>query len=369
MRSRSSGLFVLLLIVPLLVGLYFTYRHLFRQGSLPEGLIQANGRIEGDHITISSKFAGRVHELPVKEGDNVEPAQTLVVLDDTQIREKVAQAAEAVAAQNARVEALRMDLEVLRKEVPLAVESAEADLANGLAASAKAGAAEQQAARDALRMRQLVSQGAAAKQRGEQSDLTLTVARNENAASRSAVSRARSQLANARLGWDRIKVKEGELKALEAQLGQLNAALAEARSILSDLVIKAPCGGVILTRTADLGEVVSAGGPLMDMVDPNHLYLKVYVPEILIGKVRVGLPARIFTDCFPGREIPATVRMISSQAEFTPKEVQTPDERTKLVYAVKLYLDENPDHAITPGMPCDAVIRWKSDVPWAAPRW
>jgi len=97
--------------------------------------------------------------------------------------------------------------------------------------------------------------------------------------------------------------------------------------------------------------------------------LKVYVPEIEIGKVRLGLPARIYTDAFPDKPFPATLRYIASQAEFTPKEVQTADERVKLVYAVKLYLDENPDHRLTPGLPADAVIRWQENAPWAKPRW
>jgi HlyD family secretion protein len=95
----------------------------------------------------------------------------------------------------------------------------------------------------------------------------------------------------------------------------------------------------------------------------------VFVPETEIGRVRLGLPARIYTDAFPERPFPATVRYIASRAEFTPKEIQTPDERVKLVYAVKLYLDENPDHRLTPGLPADAVIRWKDDTPWQRPRW
>jgi HlyD family secretion protein len=369
MRSRLGSPIFLVLALPAFIGLYFAYSSLFHHAPLPEGLIQANGRIEGDHITVSSKFSGRIQSLPVQEGDIVKSGQTLIVLDDTQVRTRVTQAEKAVASLNARVEALRMDLDVLRKEVPLAIETAEAEVAHGLAVSAKAEATEQQARKDALRLQQLVSQGAASRQRGEQNELASTVARNELAASRTSVTRAKRQLAQVRLGWERIKVREGELKALEAQLDQSRAALAEAESILSDLLIKAPSDGVILTRIADVGEMTAPGAPLLDLVDQDRLYLKVFVPEILIGKVRLGLPARVHTDCFPDREIAATVRMISSRAEFTPKEVQTPDERTKLVYAVKLYLNENPDHSMTPGMPGDAVIQWKEDAPWAPPRW
>ena len=86
-----------------------------------------------------------------------------------------------------------------------------------------------------------------------------------------------------------------------------------------------------------------------------------------IGKVRIGLPAKIYIDAFPDNPFDAVVRNIASRAEFTPKEIQTPDERVKLVYAVKLYLDENPERRLTPGLPADAVIRWQEDTPWAAP--
>jgi len=118
----------------------------------------------------------------------------------------------------------------------------------------------------------------------------------------------------------------------------------------------------------DLGEVVIAGAPLLELVDLERLYLQVYVPEHQIGKVRLDLPARIYTDAFPDQPFEATIRYIASKAEFTPKEVQTPDERVKLIYAVRLYLTENPDHQLTPGLPADAIIRWKDSVAWAKPR-
>jgi HlyD family secretion protein len=110
------------------------------------------------------------------------------------------------------------------------------------------------------------------------------------------------------------------------------------------------------TPKVDTGEVVVAGAPLLELVDLDHLYLKVYVPEVQIGKLRLDLPARIYTDAFPDQPFDATVRYIASKAEFTPKEVQTPDERVKLIYAVKLYLTANSDHRWTPVSP--RCYRW-----------
>lgn len=147
------------------------------------------------------------------------------------------------------------------------------------------------------------------------------------------------------------------------------ASLDESQNVFDDLSITAPTAGTIVARFVDRGEVVSAGSPLLDIVDLDKLYLQVYVPETQIGKLRLGLPAKIYTDAFPEEPFDATVRYIASEAEFTPREVQTKDERVKLVYAVRIYLNENPDHRITPGLPADAVIRWKKETPWAPPRW
>ncbi|MCU0572356.1 MAG: efflux RND transporter periplasmic adaptor subunit [Syntrophobacteraceae bacterium] len=369
MQSRIAAPMILIISVAILAGLVMAYKHWIHNHPLPEGLIQANGRMEGDRITVSSKFSGRVQTMFVQEGDYVQSGQTLIILDDTQVRTRVSQAEKDEEALRARVEALRLDVEVLRRDVSLAIETAQAELDHMQALAAKAEAGEHQARRESLRMQRLAAEGAASRQKGEQSELAHAVARSELAASLTAVTGARKRLDQAVLGWDRIRVREGDLKETEARLGRSAAALAEARSILDDFVIKSPGDGVVLTRIANVGEMVGQGAPLLDLVDLDRLYLKVYVPEIQIGKVRLGLPARIHTDAFPDRAEPATVRMISSRAEFTPKEVQTPDERTKLVYAVKLYLDDNPDHSMTPGLPGDAVIRWKDDVPWMPPRW
>jgi HlyD family secretion protein len=249
------------------------------------------------------------------------------------------------------------------------VDTANAGIAHAEAAFAAAKASTHQARKDAARMKTLLEKGTVEKHRAEEADLAWTVARAEFATAMAALTQAQKRQAEAELGWEQIKTQEAELKVLEAQVVQAEAVLAEVRSIQDDLIIRAPAPGIITTRIIDVGEVVTGGSPLFDIVDLDRLYLKVYIPEKDIGKVRLALRAQIYTDAFPDDPLWATVRYIASQAEFTPKEVQTPDERVKLVYAVKLYLDENPDHRLTPGLPADAVIRWMEDVPWTKPRW
>jgi len=320
-----------------------------RQEPLSAGLIQANGRIEGDHYTVASKVAGRIVQLMAREGDSVKRGQTLLNLDDVQIRARTEQARAAAEASEAQLKAARTDLATLKKTVPLEIDTARSGVVHAEAVLAATKVKLEQAGRDALRYRELFETHAASRQKSEHADLALRVAKEDHAVSQAALTRAKKQLAEADLGWDRIKTRESQVSAMEAQLKQAQAALIEAQSVLDDLTIYAPATGMITTR--------------------DRLYLKCYVPGKQIGKLRLGLPARIYTDAFPDTPFPATMRYISSTAEFTPKEVQTPDERVKLVYAVKLYLDKNPEHRFTPGLPADAVIRWQEDAPWARPRW
>jgi HlyD family secretion protein len=318
---------------------------------------------------VAGKWAGRVTELLSREGDQVEKGRILVKLDDAQTRARLDQAKSAVDAIKAKLTAARTSLSVFKKNVPLKIATAKAGVTHANAGQVSANATEEQERKDAERFRELLKRQTVEKHRSEQAELSWKVARAQHTTTQTAVIQAEKQLAEAELGWDQIKAQEDEVAALAAQLTQAEAALAEAQSVLDDLVIRAPATGMITTRIVDTGEVVAAGSPLFDIVDLDRLYLKVYVPEKEIGKIRLGLPARIYTDAFPDRPFPATLRYIASQAEFTPKEVQTADERVKLVYAVKLYLDENPDHRLTPGLPADAVIRWQESAPWAKPRW
>lgn len=426
---------------------------LARRAAAFDGLIQANGRLEGDSVSIASKWPGRIRQLMVGEGDAVERGQVILLVDDAQTKARLdqataglsqaetqvsqasahlaeaqaavgesqsalaqalargAQAREAVRLSGARVRAAKTALQVLASEIAQAEKSACAAVESAKAAVSKAEAAEMQARRDAERFRVLAAEDVVERRRAELAELAWNQAKEETASARSLLTQAEQRLADARLGPGRIASREEDLRALEAQEaleragvavaeaaasqaqlavrraaagferakaaeGQAmairehaRAVVSEAQSSLSDLTIHSPITGVVMTKLTEVGEVVAAGSPLCEIVDLDQIYLKVFVPENQIGKVRLGLPAQIFTDAFPRRTFSGAVRYIASRAEFTPKEVQTPDERVKLVYAVKVYLESNPGHMLTPGLPADAMIRWKEGVPWRRPRW
>jgi len=368
MKIGRKQLGMMALTMALASGMYIAFDRWIVNDGLPEGLIQANGRIEGDHVTVASKFPGRIEELLVREGATVKAGQVLVRLEDSQAAARVRQAKHAAEAEEAKAEAAHTQLAVLNLEVPLSIEVADAQVIRAQALWDKAVAVEKEAKSDAERFRRLADKDEASIQQRDQAHMRWKVAQNDVAAAVSGMTQAKKQLAQAELGWNRIRAKEEEVTSLERQRDHAYAVLDEADSILEDLTITAPTSGTVTTRMVDAGEVVAVGAPLLELVDLDHLYLKVYVPEIQIGKVRLDLPARIYTDAFPEQPFEARVRYIASKAEFTPKEVQTPDERVKLIYAVKLYLNDNPDHRLTPGLPADAIIRWKDGVAWTKPR-
>ena len=368
--SKSTQSFwIVLFLVFVISGVLVAVTWWKNRSAWPEGLIQANGRIEGDVISVATKFTGRIDKLLVREGDTVTAGQVMVQLDDVQVRAQVKQAQEGWNALEAQVQGTHEDLAVLNLQVPLAIEAAGAKVREVTAKLQQALAVEKEARRELSRLRHLYEKGDISRQELDVKQREWNVAYHDVTAMQSSLAQAKKDLGQAELGWRRIRAKEAEVAALERQRDQAEAALEEAESILADLTIRAPSNGTLTTRLVDIGEVVAAGSPLFEMVDLDRLYLQVYVPEIQIGKIRLGLPARIFIDAFPDRPFPAVVRYIASRAEFTPKEVQTPDERVKLTYAVKLYLEENPDHRLTPGIPADAVIRWQEDVAWRTPQW
>jgi HlyD family secretion protein len=175
------------------------------------------------------------------------------------------------------------------------------------------------------------------------------------------------QLALARLGGEQLATLRAERAALARQRAQLEAQVAEQQSHVQDFAIRSPIAGTILTRTVERGERVGDGTPLFTLVDPDRLYVKIYVPEPSIGKVALGQEARITVDAYPGRPFAARVSKVAQEAEFTPKNVETREERVKLVFAVEVALAENPGGVLKPGMPVDAVIRWQPEAAWPAP--
>ena len=147
-----------------------------------------------------------------------------------------------------------------------------------------------------------------------------------------------------------------QIAAVEAQVEIARASLEALEVQLEKLTLEAPISGLVLARPVSVGEVALTGAPLMTLADLDHVTLTIYVPEDELGKVQIGQPVSVTVDAYPERTFRGTVVFVASEAEFTPKNVQTREERVNMVFAVKVEL-QNPDHALKPGMPADAVLR------------
>lgn len=356
-RTTAWALLALLLLASTAAAWWFGRR------DAPPAPLQVNGRIEADRIVVAPKLAGRVVELTVREGAQVEAGQLLVRLDDRTLRARVDQARAADRTLEAQVAALARGLAVLRAESAIGITAARSRVQAADAEQQRAEAAAAQHARDHRRAQELSGLGFIGPQALEQSALALRQAEAQRQATTAQRAQAADALRDAALAPQRVAAREAEIEVVRARRQEAAAALAEVSSALDDLAIRAPAAGTVTGRFTELGEVVQPGAPLLELTDLSRLYLKAYLPEAMIGRVRRGQAAQIQVDAFPGMAFAATVRYIGSRAEFTPKEVQSRDERIRLVYELRLYPDADPAGRLNPGQPADALIRWHDEQP------
>jgi HlyD family secretion protein len=331
---------------------------------VPAGVLLASGRIEGRITTLSPKSPAWVAALHADEGQSVAAGQLLATLDDQAQRERLRSAEQQLNALTERLRAADTELAMTERQVALQVEQAESARREADIRLQRARVQALQEQRDAERAAVLVGRELIAPQVEERARLTAAVAERAAAEASAALETSDKQLALARLGTQRLQTMRAERDALARQRDQAQAQLAEQRSLVADFAIRSPIAGTILTRTVEKGERVGDGTPLFTLVDLDRLYVKIYVPEPSIGKVALGQPARVYVDAYPGRAFPARVSRVSQEAEFTPKNVETREERVKLVFAVEVALAENPGGVLKPGMPADAVVRTEPEAPW-----
>ncbi len=326
------------------------------RGGPPLGGIEASGRIEGRITQVTPKISGTVAQLPVDEGQSVAAGALLVRLEETTLLDRQRSVQAHTAALERQLAGQRIDYEVAQHELPLRIAQARAALSEAQARLAAARADRVQSATDATRLSTLALRQLASPQQAETARLRADVSGKTEQAALAAVSVAQKNLSLAQLGERRLAALAEAIGALEKQVAQAQAQAAELDTLVGYLDIASPLVGVVLTRSVELGEQVAPGSPLFSLVDLDRLYLKVYVPEPQIGRVALGQQAQVRVDAYPDRAFAATVTKIATAAEFTPKNVETKEERVKLVFAVELSLSENPGGVLKPGMPADGLI-------------
>jgi len=383
-RSRLRQYLPGLLFLVVLVGAAYLIWRLFFAGTTgPENVIALSGRIEGDPASVAAKLSGRILEIKVREGDTVNAGDVIAVLDDEQLRAREEQARAAVSDAEAKAEASRAQIAVLQEQLRQSellteqarvdaqgrVHQAENEVVAAEAELAKQEAAQRIAAFDREAYTRLAATGAVPERKGkeavsteEQQTAAVAAARRRVESARGALLIAKASLSNpgiraSQAGANRKQIaqQQKEVASANARIEQARAQLSEAQANRSDLNITAPFSGTVSTRTAEPGEVVAAGTAIITLLDLNKVYLRGFIPEGDIGKVKLDQPARVYLDSNPNQPLDAVVSRIDPEATFTPENTYFRDERVKQVVGVKLQLKSGIGFA-KPGMPADGEI-------------
>ncbi len=393
-RFRRFGA-ILLLLAAIASAVFLIWKYFFAKSVPPENIVILSGRIEGDDSALAPKTKGRILEIRFREGDHVNAGVEIAILEDEQLRAREDQARAALEQAQAKAQSARDQIAVLQEqlrrdqlEADQAIIDAEGRVRQAQAelTAAQADLAQQEAAyqfalfdRDAygrLARTGAVAerQGAEAASKASQQAAVVAAACRRVEAAQGALTTAQANLANPRIRaaeaagvLKQITQQRAEIESAIAGAEQARAQLLEAKLNRRDLIVTAPFDGTITTRAAEPGEVVTAGTALVTLLDLSKVYLRGFIPEGQIGKVRVGQPARIYLDSNPRQPLEAYVSRVDPESTFTPENTYFRDERVKQVVGVKLQLKGAKGFA-KPGMPADGEILVEGDK-WPEGKW
>jgi HlyD family secretion protein len=319
MRSR-----VIALLLVALAGLSCSPR-------APKDVITASGTIEAIEVNVASKVGGQVMELAVDEGARVAAGDRIAVVDHATLDIQLRQAEAGVDLARAQLVLLRNGA---RRE----------DIQQAESALKQADANAQVAADDARRMRELARTGSVTPKQKDDAEARLTVAQAQQAAAVEALRKIRTL------------ARPEEILAAEARLAQAVAGADLLAKTIADCAVIAPAGGIVTHKAMEAGELVTPGATIVTLSELDSVYVMIYVTEKELGRVRLGDAAEVRIDAYPDKAFTGKITYISPEAEFTPKNVQTKDDRVKLVFGIKVEI-ENRDGRLKPGLPADATIR------------
>ncbi len=296
-----------------------------------KNIISASGTIEAIEVNVASKVSGQILDLAVDEGARVRPGDVLATVDHATADIQLRQAEAGVQLADAQLALL---VKGSRRE----------DIRQAEAALEQTQATLKVAVDDARRMRELVLTGSVTPKQREDADARLTVAQAQEKAASETLSKVR-----------RLARPE-EIQAAEARSAQARAAADLLAKTIADCTITAPAGGIVTHKAVEAGELVTPGSTVITVTELDSVHVMIYVTEKEMGRIRIGDGVEVRIDAFPNKVFPGKVTYISPEAEFTPKNVQTKEDRVKLVFGIKVEI-ENKDGFLKPGLPADALIR------------
>jgi len=319
------------IIVPVVViaalGIWYTSR----DAGPATGTLIASGTVEATTADLGFQLPGRIEEISVAEGDAVSGGQALAWLDTRELTAVRAAAQAQVDASGARLTDLQSGAR------PQEVTAAESGLH---AASQRA----ENAGREVERAERLFAGGAISRQALDAAETGLEIAL-------SAQDQAVQALALICEG-----PRAETVNVQRAMVGQAKANLARAEATMANAMVAAPFPGLVTIKHREPGEIIGAGMPVITLMDPENRWVRIYVREDEIGRIQIGQRAVISSDTYPDRMYEGEVIFIGSEAEFTPRNVQTAEERIKLVYPVKVRITGDPEFELKPGVPADVTL-------------
>jgi HlyD family secretion protein len=328
MRFRwGRGALALLVVAALSVAAAWAGRHLGGGVSAP---VSVTGTIEATQVDVSVKITGRIVERLVKEGDKVARGQLLVRLDDSEL-----------AADVRRQEAALRSAQATLRDLQKGARAQEIEDARAAVSSAEA--TRSMTEREYQRTDQLFRQNLIAAQDVDRARQAFEVAK------------AQERSAREKLGLVLEGSRPDQIDAARWQVTQAESALAQAQSRLREAQVVSPIDGVVLRKNLEAGETANPGVPILTLVNPKDVWLRAYVPETEVGRLKVGDTATLRVDAFPNRVFTGRLIEIGSEAEYTPRNVQTKKERVNLVFRIKIQID-NPEGVLKPGLPADADV-------------
>lgn len=344
--------------------------------------IKVTGTMEATQVEVSAKIAGRITALLAKDGEHVTAGRLLVRLDDEELAAEVRRNEATVL--NARAQLGDLLAGARKEEIEearAAVERARAQLDDLVAGSRReeieqarqhlsgATATREWTGKDYQRSQELFRKELVAAQDVDRARQAYEVALAQERSARENLDlvlagprqhQVEAATAQVKASKDRLDLllagpRPHQVEAARSQVTHAGASLALAKSRLREATITSPISGVVLRKNLEAGEIANPGASILTLVDPEGLWVRAYVPEIEIGKIKVGQRARVTVDSFKDRVFSGTITEIASEAEFTPKNVQTQKERVNLVFRVKIAVD-SAGGILKPGMPADAEI-------------
>jgi HlyD family secretion protein len=309
----------------------------------PDSTLRVSGHVEATEVQVSPEVGGRLVELRVAEGDRVNRGDVIARLDT---RDTELQIARARADRDAADAQLRL-LQAGSRSEDIRQAQAQVDAAAADVATVDAELAAAQM--DLDRFEALLKANAGSAKQRDDARARVDVARERQLAAQQRVRAARETVARLQSG-----ARREEIDAARARVASVDAQIAILEKGVADAQVVAPVTGVVTQKLADAGELLPARGPIVVVTDLDNAWANLFVPEPMIPRVKLGQAATVFTDA-GGEGIPGKVSFVSPRAEFTPRNVQTADERSRLVYRIKVTVD-NRSGVLKQGMPVDATL-------------